>query len=168
MKIGVPMMMVAWIASMAFPAGRVLGQDTPVILDIRNKYHGINNSMNRCRRVPLQPEKGDPGSLTGYYKGKDLLKVTYETGDNMHTLMEDYYFWRGKLFFVFGRVSAFPVPDNEWQSGEDRFYFYNNRLYRWLDRGRKMVPASEKSFILHQNFLLQKGDSLQRRFRRLH
>ncbi len=147
------------------PVNSSFSQDDSVILDIRNKFYQINNAISQYRKVDVELEEGDPGSLTGYFCGSALRKIVYQTGDNMHTELSEFYFWNNRLFFAFIKIDITPVPGNDWKDSEDRFYFYGGMLYRWLDKSKKQVPRSENRYGAREKLLLDTARGYRNRFR---
>jgi hypothetical protein len=147
------------------PENISFSQDDSIILDIRKKFYQINNAISQYRKVDVELEEDDPGSLTGYFHGSALRKIVYQTGDNMHTELAEYYFWNNQLFFAFVKIETTPVPGNDWKDSEDRFYFHGGRLYRWLDTSKKSVPRSDARYDAREKQLLDTAREYRNRFR---
>jgi hypothetical protein len=138
--------------------------DDAVILDTRSKFNEINKKIPEYTRREGDLEPGDPGSLTGYFSGSELVKCVYATGDNLHEQSHDCYFRDNRPIFVYIKIRALPVPGNTWKSSEDRLYFHDGRLYRWL-KGTTPVSKADRSFTARGNEVLRSVNSYRQGFK---
>lgn len=130
-------------------ATSLLAADSPIeekIKTIRAHYSEIEGSLKNCKQVKrdLPDESTEGGELTAYLKGSSVRKLSAQFfGESGKALME-YYFWENQLVFVLRVESHYTKP----MSGvvktktEERFYFADGRLIRWLDAQNKDVTAS--------------------------
>lgn len=63
----------------------------------------------------------------------------------------DYYTDRGQVYFIFQRDYEYDKPIYVEGSQvkvikENRYYFHNNGLVRWVDQDEEIVPPSSPSF----------------------
>ena len=110
----------------------------------------IEGSLRNCKQAKrdLPGESAEGGELTAYLKDSSVRKLSAKfLGETGKALME-YYFWDDQLIFVLRVESHYTKP----MSGvvktktEERFYFADGSLIRWLDAQKKDVTASaEKS-----------------------
>ncbi|WP_158655109.1 hypothetical protein [Flavivirga eckloniae] len=90
-------------------------------------------------------------NLDRYYEGTDLKKavVTFEGANE--DLISEYYFWNNALFFVFKTKVNYLKPKwaddfkaSDTKKTENRFYFKNDTLIRWLDPQKKQVDVTNE------------------------
>lgn len=117
---------------------------------IRAQYSEIEGSLKNCKQVKrdLPGESAEGGELTAYLKDSSIRKLSAKFFGETGKALEEYYFWDNQLIFVLRVESHYTKP----MSGvvknktEERFYFANGSLIRWLDAQKKDVTASaEKS-----------------------
>ncbi len=125
-----------------------------LISEIKKKYAKINSEASSYEKVvkDLYDESSEGASITGYYSGRKLKKIsgTYygETGKSF----VEYYYDGSNFFFVYSRESSYVVPLYVDRRGkvnevkEDRFYFNNGELVKWISGG-KNVPADSNDFL---------------------
>lgn len=127
---------------------------------VKVKYQHINQNASSftIKTIDtLEEESTEGGTLTGYYDGKNLklMRITYygETGKNII----EYFFDNDKVFFAFEKKFTYNRPiywdkkhmEEHGDSAvfdpsksvitEDRYYFYNEKLFRWVDQNHKEV-----------------------------
>lgn len=112
---------------------------------IRHRYDEIERSLGRCKQVERDVfgESAEGGVLTGYFSGKSLRKLEAKFYGETGQAIEEYYFWNDQLFFVSQVVSRYdkPLSGVVKSKSQERFYFAEGALIRWLDPGEKEVPA---------------------------
>ena len=81
---------------------------------------------------------------------KAVLRFYGETWQSMG----EYYFMDGKLFFVYKVMKHYlrPMTVEGAHVEEDRYYFYNQKLIRWIDGSgkiadKKLYPEKEKEVL---------------------
>jgi hypothetical protein len=131
---------------------------------IRERYATINRAVPQYRKTErsLDGFSTEGGTLEAFYDDTALRKIvaTYlgETG----RAAEEYYFWDEQVFFVFRREDTYDEPFGKVvQTKENRFYFVDNRMIRWLDLDRRLVLSTDPSFTERQNALLQQIQELR-------
>lgn len=80
--------------------------------------------------------------MTAYFQGAAIMKIiALHYGEGGRTL-EEYYYRDGKLIFVFEKVFQYdrPLSGKVVNMVENRFYYNNDKLIRWLDE--KGQPAT--------------------------
>jgi hypothetical protein len=117
---------------------------------IRAQYSEIEGSLKDCKEAKrdLPGESAEGGELTAYVKDSSVRKLSAKFFGETGKALQEYYFWDNQLIFVLRVESHYTKP----MSGvvknktEERFYFANGSLIRWLDAQKKDVTASaEKS-----------------------
>lgn len=123
-----------------------------IISNIREHYGAINYNVKYYDKVSKVVSSADDHtmSLKGYFKDGELRKMTTRYEDDFERLIEEYYFWDNELFFVYTQLDV-DYPHDElsnYQSetpGQNRYYFHNDNLIRWLDPEKEQVVASKFS-----------------------
>ncbi|HEY8421370.1 MAG TPA: hypothetical protein VIL05_06495 [Thermoclostridium sp.] len=102
----------------------------------------------RIVKNDLEGQSTEGGTIQKYYDGNNLRKaVLIYYGENGKATYE-YYFLEGQLFFCFERVEEYKRPiyaDSKSKAGkvsENRYYFHNLSLIRWIDANGKIVSKS--------------------------
>lgn len=116
------------------------------IKNIDTEYTIINNDTAKFRmevkKVFGQSSEG--GSLEKYYDGKALRKAILILFGETGKLVSEYYFLNHELIFVHEKDLTYDAPfyigKTEIKSEEEnKFYFKNQILVRWLDNEGKIV-----------------------------
>jgi hypothetical protein len=115
------------------------------IKSIRAKYTEIEKQLKDCREVKrdLPGESAEGGELTGYFNKSKLRKLSAKFFGETGKALEEYYFAENQLIFVLRVESRYTKP----MSGvvknktEQRFYFADGKLIRWLNPDNKDVSA---------------------------
>ena len=123
-----------------------------IISNIREHYGAINYNVKYYDKVSkvVSSSNDQTISLKGYFKDGELRKMTTRYEDDFERLIEEYYFWDNELFFVYTQFDV-DYPHDElsnYQSetpGQNRYYFHNDNLIRWLDPEKEEVVASKFS-----------------------
>jgi len=116
------------------------------ITTIRARYAEIERGLKACRQVKraLPGESAEGGELKAYFKDRSVEKLSATFFGETGKALEEYYFWNSELIFVFRVESRYTEP----MSGvvktktEERFYFAEGKLIRWLDAQKKDLTAS--------------------------
>ena len=111
---------------------------------IRSRYAAVDKDLGRCREVKrdLMDESTEGGELTAYFLDQSLRKMVAKVYGEMGQAREEYYFWDDRLFFVLRAESRYDKPFGKVVSKkEERFYFADDALIRWLDPQKKEAPA---------------------------
>ena len=152
-------------AASARPATRQARDEVPLI---RRRYAEIKRRLGRLRRVErdLAGLSAEGGRLVAFFDGDELkaLHATFygETG----RALEEYYFDGGRLFFAYTKESRYDKPFGRVVAApENRFYFRDGRLVRWLDPRGRPVPPARADFASRETNLKESADNLAARAR---
>jgi hypothetical protein len=115
------------------------------VKSIRAKYAEIEKELKDCSQVKrdLPGESAEGGELTGYFKDSKARKLSAKFFGETGKALEEFYFADGQLIFVLRVESHYTKP----MSGvvknktEQRFYFADVKLIRWLNPDNKDVTA---------------------------
>jgi len=134
-----------------------------VIILIRQRYATINQEQAQYSMVerPLIGFSTEGGTLTGYFAGPSLRKMVAAYFGETGRAEEEYYFWEDQLFFLLRIDHLYDRPFGDVvTTAENRFYFTDGRLIRWIDPDRRFVPASASEFREQQNGKLGQSQQL--------
>jgi hypothetical protein len=120
------------------------------IASIKAQYAAINKNINRYRKVDkdLPGYSSEGGSLIAYFDGNSIKRIDAQFYGEMGLANEEYYYSNGRLIFVFRKESAYdrPLSGNVVSTKENRFYFSDASLIRWIDENGKQVPSSNSDY----------------------
>lgn len=136
------------IAGMFVVAASSWAADSAVegqVKEIRAKYAEIEKDLNVCRQVrrDLPDESAEGGELTAYFKGTVLQKLSAKFFGETGNAFEEYYFAGDQLIFVLRGDTRFTAPNSGVvkEKTEQRFYFAEGKLIRWLNADKKDVTT---------------------------
>jgi hypothetical protein len=140
------LILVGWAGGQAATTQGVPGGEA-AISAIRRRYAAINRGLSKFRMVKreLSGFSTEGGELVAYFDGPTVVKVAATHFGETGRSFEEFYYWDGKLIFVFHRRETYdePMSGKVSKTAEERFYFDDGRLIRWLDpRGRAVAPDS--------------------------
>jgi hypothetical protein len=130
-------------------AGLARAADSSVeekVKSIRAHYSEIESSLKRLTRVKREvlDESTEGGELIGYIKDSSLRKIRATFYGEMGKTLKEYYFWDNQLIFVLRVTFRYnkPLSGVVKTKTEERFYFADGSLIRWLDAQAKDMTAS--------------------------
>ena len=113
------------------------------VTTIRSRYDAVDKDLSRCQQVKrdLPDESAEGGELTAYFSDQSLRKLVAKCYGEIGRSREEYYFWDDRLFFVLRVEWRYDWPFGKVVSKkEERFYFADGALIRWLDPRKKEAP----------------------------
>jgi hypothetical protein len=132
------------------------------INNIRRQYSTINKRANRFNKIKkeLSGFSLEGGQLIAYTDGPAIVKLVATHYGEMGRTLEEYYYSNGKLIFVFEKVLHYnkPVSGKVVRTVENRYYFDNDRLIRWIQQNGKQADPSSEEFQLKQKELLENSN----------
>ncbi len=100
-------------------------------------------------------------NMVRFYSNGKLVKAIVEFGGDREELTSEYYFIEEELVFVFKKSIRYEMPkwDKKFDSKkrsvlEDRFYFSNNKLIKWIDADKKIRNISDTESKIKENQIL--------------
>ena len=101
-------------------------------IDVESKVKVIRAEYNKINKVQKNyriDKKSD--SFIDYINDNGIIKKSVKKENGLTT---EYYFWdNGSLFFIFTTTSK-PL--------ENRYYFKNNQMIRWIDSNKKTIDIN--------------------------
>jgi hypothetical protein len=112
---------------------------------IRAKCAQIEKGLKDARQVKrdLPGESAEGGELTAWFRDRSVAKLSARFFGETGKAVEEYYFWDSELIFVFRVESHYtkPMSGVTKNKTEERFYFADGKLIRWLDAQKKEVTS---------------------------
>lgn len=149
------------IAISMFSAGCISAQTTEeAIKDIRSNYKEIHDNFESYskKNIEVSDESTEGGDLTAYYNESDLnLIIVWLYGETGKSKTE-FYYHSNELFFVFDSDYRYNVPifqevdsgepfdENKTIVKENRYYFNNGNLIRWINPEGKQIDLKSEDF----------------------
>jgi len=131
---------------------------------IRQHYANINKSVPLYRRVKknLSGFSGEGGELVAYFHGPSVMKMVATFFGETGKAVEEYYFWNGKLIFVFSVDNRYdkPLSGKVARKTEGRFYFKDDKLIKWLGGDGKEVASDSSEYAGKQTDYLKTARQL--------
>ena len=126
---------------------------------IRQHYAAINKNVTLYRRArkDLSGYSEEGGALIAYFHGPTIMKIAATFFGETGRSTEEYYYWDGKLIFVFRREARYdkPLSGKIVATKESRFYFKDDKMIRWIDENGKEVAAGSTEFTEKEKEYLQ-------------
>ena len=120
------------------------------IQTIRERYATINKSASAYKSVKkkLSRFSAGGGDLIAYFDGQKIMKIVASHLGESGRAIEEYYYWDDRLIFIYRKDSIYdsPTSGKVARTEENRFYFDNNRLIRWIDENAKQAPSSNSEY----------------------
>jgi hypothetical protein len=76
--------------------------------------------------------------------------------------VEEFYYWDGAFIFVFRKQLTYdkPLSGKVVRTEEQRFYFENNKLIKWINEEKKEVPPANADFATNETDYLNTSQTL--------
>ncbi|OYY40385.1 MAG: hypothetical protein B7Y56_15960 [Gallionellales bacterium 35-53-114] len=154
--------------------------DDSAIINIRKEYQAIQKTLPLLKKNEFDlSEYATEGGHGLAYRDREgnirLIKASLflESGKYFN----EFYFKDGKLIFAFylshhynqhpGVTPEFAKKDgmeafdpNKTEITEDRFYFDNSKLIRWLDKNKHDVNPNTKEFKDYEEWVMQTSNDM--------
>lgn len=140
-----------------------IAPDDPLAADpiqtIRKQYAAINKGVRRYKKVKkeLSGFSLEGGELIAYFHGPAIVKIVANHFGESGRASEEYYYRNGKLIFVFRKDYRYdrPMSGKVVSTQENRFYFQNDRLLRWVNEDGKQIAPTIDEFKQKQDEYLE-------------
>ena len=133
------------------------------IIIIRKECNKINSDTSKFHVVneDLDDQSTEGGEIKKYYENKSLRKAQVIFYGETGKAIIEYYFLHREVLFLFRRTYYYNIPmylkgSKISKTEEERFYFNNQKLIRWIDPSgktapKKLYPTKEKEIIKDLN-----------------
>jgi hypothetical protein len=145
------------------------------IADIRSEYQAVRDALPRLRveQRELSGYSTEGGVAKAYRDAAGAVRlIRVELHFESGKMFEEFYFKSGMLIFAFRQEHHYNVPFNvtpevakefgtesfdprKTRISENRYYFHNRKMIRWLGEGGKEVPAGNRQFKEREKETLQ-------------
>ena len=129
-------------------------QTADPIESIRQHYTQINRNSRLYRKIKkeLSGFSGEGGELVAYFHGPSIMKMAATFYGETGKATEEYYYWDGKLIFVLNTDFRYdkPLSGKVVKTTENRFYFNDDKLIRWMDENGKQVASDSNEYLEKQ------------------
>jgi hypothetical protein len=117
---------------------------------IRLQYAAINRKAAKYRKVKkeLRGFSTEGGELVAYLSGPAIVKITATFFGEMGRATDEFYYSNDKLIFVFRKQSHYraPLSGKVVRTTENRYYFKDDKLIRWIGENGKQVSSASSEF----------------------
>jgi hypothetical protein len=162
MKTILAVILIAFSGLSAHGAARAQKDDG--IESIREHYAAINRKVPSYRKVKkeLSGFSAEGGQLLAYFHGPSIMKMVATFYGETGRAIEEYYYWEGKLIFVLQTDHRYdkPLSGKIVKTTENRFYFKDDKLLRWIDENGKQVGTDSAEFTEKQTEYLKTSKQL--------
>jgi hypothetical protein len=135
------------------------GQSEDPIASIRQRYAQINAKAARYRKVKkeLSGFSAEGGTLLAYLDGSSIMKIAATFYGETGRTNEEYYYSDDRLIFVLRSESTYskPLSGKIVRTIENRFYFKDGQLIRWIDENGKQPAANTTEYADKQKEYLE-------------
>ena len=148
------------LAFLVFPTVALTSaQPQDPIQSIRQHYAQINRNASRYKKVrkELSGFSAEGGDLVAYFRAPAIMKMVATFLGESGKASEAYYYWDGKLIFVLRTDYRYdkPLSGKVARKTEDRFYFSDKKLIRWIDDSGGQVAADTNEYQEKQKEYLE-------------
>ena len=157
-----------------------------MINDIRIKYKNIRDNFSTydTTMAELWGESTDGGQAVAYYDGEAIKLIEVTWFGEMGKRKIEYYFDNGQLFFAFNAEYDYNRPmywdektakeyednevfdDSKTKIKENRYYFNNGRLIRWLAKDKKEVDIESDAGSSVGNELIKHSKKMKEKLKK--
>jgi len=134
----------------SYEAKAQAAQSPDPIQTIRQQYAAINRGAARYKKVQkeLLGFSAEGGVLIAYLKGPSIVKISATFYGEMGRATDEFYYSNDKLIFVFRRHSHYraPLTGKVVRVTENRYYFKDDKLIRWIGEDGKQVSDTAPEF----------------------
>ena len=125
---------------------------------IRQQYAAINRNAARYKKVKkeLLGFSAEGGELVAYLSGPSIVKISATFYGEMGRATDEFYYSNDKLIFIFRRHSHYraPLTGKVVRITENRYYFKDDKLIRWIGEDGKQVSTTAPEFAQGEARLL--------------
>lgn len=132
-----------------------------IIENIRKKFQEINAKEHSFQKATkdIFGQSSEGGQAEVYYDGDDLKKMIVTHYGEIGKIRTEYYVDDGAVFFIYVKRTEYDKPMHEKGSKvssieEDRYYFYQDKMIRWVDSSKSIVKPTSEIFQSKEKELL--------------
>ena len=125
-------------------------QSPDPIQAIRQQYAAINRGAGKYKKVKkeLLGFSAEGGELVAYLSGPSIVKISATFYGEMGRATDEFYYSNDKLIFIFRKHLHYkrPLTGKVVRTTENRYYFKDDKLIRWIDEDGKQVLTTAPEF----------------------
>jgi len=125
-------------------------QDPDPIPAIRQQYAAINRKPARYKKVKkeLLNFSAEGGELVAYLSGPSIVKISATFYGEMGRVTDEYYYSNDKLIFIYRKYRHYSghLTGKVVRTTENRYYFKDDKLIRWIDEKGQQVSSASSEF----------------------
>lgn len=118
------------------------------IQTIRQQYASINRGAAKYKKVKkeLLGFSAEGGELVAYLSGPSIVKISATFYGEMGRATDEFYYANDKLIFIYRKHSHYnrPLTGKVVRTTENRYYFKDDKLIRWISEGKEVSSASSE------------------------
>ena len=141
--------LVSTLLLLTFTQGQLLAQaDTA---HHREVYDQINGKLKSLKKVnaTYKEDEALEFQLEAYKDGSQIVRIDSSVPGEDGDGSEEYYLEDGKLLFAFRYYKSMSAEANAKPvTVEDRFYFKDGALFKWIGTDKKLVSKEEPEFAI--------------------
>ncbi len=137
---------------------------------VRAHYAAVDKAVPKATVVKrdLQGYSAEGGELTAYFRKGAPLKIVAKYYGETGQATEEFYFWQGRLFFILRTSENYNHPQSDFfdtpvkiaSRRQERWYFKNGKLWRWIRPGGKVVTGGGEFSNQQENYLASAREML--------
>ena len=128
------------------------------ILTIRQQYAAINRKTAKYKKVKkeLLGFSAEGGELIAYLSGPSIVKISATFYGEIGRATDEFYYSNDKLIFVYRKHLHYSgqLTGKVVRTTENRYYFKDDKLIRWIGEDGKQVSATAPEFAQAEGRLL--------------
>jgi hypothetical protein len=134
-------------------------QATDPLPSIRRQYASINRNLPKYKvvRKKLSGFSAEGGELVAHFDGRSIMKIGATFYGETGKTREEYYYRDGRLIFVFHKEFVYerPLSGKVVRTHENRFYFDNDKLIKWINEDGKDSSTADAEYAEKQDEYLK-------------
>jgi hypothetical protein len=148
-----------------FPVLNLYAQtEEELVTKIREQFKNTNANLNgyELLQKDIYTESTEGGLIKLYVSEGETVMMHCEFYGEGGNLMEEFYFWNGQLYFVYTVQELYDRPiymegSQVSEKNENRYYFDNGKMIRWLDEKKQKVNITSEAFIKAEKEMLNES-----------
>jgi len=131
-----------------------------------------NKSSYQYKSVDDFENSTEGGNLKGFYEQNELKLIEAFYYGHMGKAEQQFYVENDEVYFVFIKNFRYNAPptvseydDNKTRLEEDRYYFWNNKMIRWINQNSEHVNVDSDAFQDKEKDMLEWIESTMTKFK---
>lgn len=139
---------------------KVFFDTVEVVSKIREKVESINSAKDlNSSKLDMFEYSSEGGELIVLSKNDSVKKLIATYYGSIGKVIEEYYIDKNNLIFVFTVEITYDKPITQYpvsivSKAENRYYFWEGKLIRWLDENKNQVNPDSEIFKVREEEVL--------------